>query len=98
MTTAWIDIRKCKTDEIAESITAAAAHRIEAVLSNSDANKRIGTHPAGIQWVAFEEASNGSGSQSTGADIHVHSYGGAASGLLASHLRHSKKDGILVDV
>lgn len=98
MTTAWIDIRNCKTDEITEIITAAAEHRIEAVISNSDANKKIGTHPAGIQWVAFEEASNGSASKSAGADVHVHSYGGAASGLLASHLRHSKKDGILVDV
>ena len=98
MTTAWIDIRNCKTDEIAEIIRAATEHQIEAVIANGDADKKIGTRQAGIQWVAFKEAGNGSGSESTGADICVHSYGGGASGLLASHLRHSKKDGILVDV
>ena len=32
------------------------------------------------------------------ADICVHCYNGDGSGLAASHLRHSKKDGILVDV
>ncbi len=91
MTTAWIDIRNCKTDEIAEIIRAATEHQIEAVIANGDADKKIGTRQAGIQWVAFKEAGNGSGSESTGADICVHSYGGGASGLLASHLRHSNR-------
>jgi 3-amino-4-hydroxybenzoic acid synthase len=96
MTTAWIDIRNCKSDEIADIVKAAAEHRIEAVISDGDADKRIGTRQAGIQWAAF--ASNGSGPESTEADIHVHSYGVGASGLVAAHLRHSEKEGILVDV
>ena len=31
MTTAWIDIRGCKRDEISDIISAAAEHRIEPV-------------------------------------------------------------------
>ncbi len=96
MTTAWIDIRDYKGDEIADIVKAASQHRIEAVISDADADKKIGTRQAGIQWVAF--AANGSGPASTAADLHVHSYGGGASGLVASHVRDSKKDGILVDV
>jgi 3-amino-4-hydroxybenzoic acid synthase len=98
VTTAWIDVRNCRTDEIAEIIGAATASRIEAVVTDGDVDKRIGTRQAGIQWVAFNEKGNGSASEGAGADILVHSYGGAGTGLLASHLRHSKRDGILVDV
>src|SRR5262249_56756251 len=43
-------------------------------------------------------AGNGAMPSGVDADIRVHSYEGSASGLLASNLRHSKKDGILVDV
>jgi 3-amino-4-hydroxybenzoic acid synthase len=88
MTTAWIDIRNCKSDEIADIVKAAAEHRIEAVISDADSDKEIGTRQAG----------NGHGPESTEADIRVHCYGGGTSGLVASHLRYSKKDGILVDV
>jgi 3-amino-4-hydroxybenzoic acid synthase len=96
MTTAWIDIRNCKSDDITEIVKTAAEHRIEAVISNGDAGNGNGGRQAGIQWVAF--AGNGATPSSDEADIRVHSYERTASGLLASNLRHSKKDGILVDV
>jgi len=96
MTTAWIDIRNCKSNDIAEIVKTAAEHRIEAVISNGDAGNGNGGRQEGIQWVAF--AGNGAMPSSDEADIRVHSYERTASGLLASNLRHSKKDGILVDV
>jgi 3-amino-4-hydroxybenzoic acid synthase len=95
VTTAWIDIRNCKTDEIADIVKAASEHRIEAVISNGGADEKAGAGVNGIQWVALEDATNSNGA---GADICVHAYRNGASGLLASQLRHSKKDGILVDV
>jgi 3-amino-4-hydroxybenzoic acid synthase len=96
MTTAWIDVRNCKSDDIAEIVRAAAEHRIEAVISDGDASNGNGSRQAGIQWVAF--AGNGAMPNNAEADIRVHSYERSASGLFASNLRHSKKDGILVDV
>ena len=97
MTTAWIDIRNCKSDELPEIIRAAAEHKIEAVVTDGDADKKIGSRHAGIQWVEFKEAGHAIG-VANGADICVHSHGGGGTGLLASRMRHSRKDGILVDV
>ena len=98
MTTAWIDIRNCKDDSVAEIVAAAAEYQIEAVVTDADADARLGTRPAGIQWVTFDDVGNGPISVNTGSDVLVHSFNGHASDLLASHLRLSKKDGILVDV
>src|SRR3979411_3155994 len=98
MTTAWIDIRDCDSDEIPDIISAAAGRRIEGVIFDSEADNALATRQAGVQWVAFKNGGNGAGPDKTEADICVHCYNGGASGLAASHLRHSKKDGILVDV
>jgi 3-amino-4-hydroxybenzoic acid synthase len=98
MTTAWIDIRNCKADEIAEIIAAASERRIEAVISNGDADKVIETHQAGIQWVSFEKPGHCSGSETAGADIYVHANGSGASGLLTSQMKQNKKDGIFIEV
>jgi 3-amino-4-hydroxybenzoic acid synthase len=95
MTTAWIDIRDCKGDEIPDIILAAAEHRIEGVIFDGEAGGTPAARHAGVQWVAFK---NGGGPDKIEADICVHCHNGGASGLAASHLRHSKKDGILVDV
>ena len=95
MTTAWIDIRDCKDDEIPDIIAAAAEHRIEGVIFDGEAGGTLAARQAGVQWVAFK---NGGGPDKIEADICVHCHNGGASGLAASHLRHSKKDGILVDV
>jgi 3-amino-4-hydroxybenzoic acid synthase len=95
MTTAWIDIRDCKGDEIPDIISAAAEHRIEGVIFDGEANGAPAARHAGVQWVAFK---NGGGPDKIEADICVHCHNGGASGLAAAHLRHSKKDGILVDV
>jgi 3-amino-4-hydroxybenzoic acid synthase len=98
MTTAWIDIRGCKSDDIPDIISAAAEHRIEGVIFDGESDNTPATRQAGVQWVAFKNGGNGAGPGSADADICVHCYNGGASGLAASHLRHSKKDGILVDV
>ena len=98
MTTAWIDIRGCKRDEISDIISAAAEHRIEGVVFDSGSDSTLATRQAGLQWVAFKNGSNAAGGGNAEADICVHCYNGDGSGLAASHLRHSKKDGILVDV
>jgi len=95
MTTAWIDIRGCNGDEIPDIISAAAEHRIEGVIFDGDAGGALAARQAGVQWVAFK---NGGDPDKIEADICVHCHNGGASGLAASHLRHSKKDGILVDV
>lgn len=98
MTTAWIDIRNCKPEEMADIVAAAAERRIEAVISNADADKIIGTRQAGVQWVSFDKPGDGAGSETTGADIHVHSNGSGNSGLLTSQMKQGKKDGILIEV
>src|SRR6476660_5105156 len=95
MTTAWIDIRDCKGDEIPDIISAVAEHWIEGVIFDGEAGGTPAARPAGVQWVAFK---NGGGPDKIEADICVHCHNGGASGLAAAHLRHSKKDGILVDV
>ena len=38
MTTAWIDIRGCKSDEIPDIISAAAEHRIEGVIFDGESD------------------------------------------------------------
>ena len=98
MTTAWIDIRGCKSDDIPDIISAAAEHRIEGVVFDGESDNTPATRQAGVQWVAFKNGGNGAGPANAEADICVHCYNGGATGLAASHLRHSKKDGILVDV
>ena len=98
MTTAWIDVRDYKGDEIAEIVSAAAEHGIEAVVTNADVDEKLGRRPASIQWVRFNDANKGQISVNTGSDVLVHSFNGHASNLLESHLRLSKKDGILIDV
>src|SRR6476659_7991239 len=95
MTTAWIDIRDCRGDEIPDIISAAAEHRIEGVIFDGEAGGTPAARHAGVQWVAFK---NSGDPDKIEADICVHCHNGGASGLAASHLRHSKTDGILVDV
>ena len=94
MTTAWIDIRNCKPDEIAEIVGAAKEHRIEAVISNGHADEKLRARQAGLQWVSMENESSGVHSDKVEADVHVHS----RRERLTSDLRHSKKDGILIDI
>jgi len=96
VTTAWLDLRNRKTGDIAEIIEAAIENQIEAVITNGDADKKI-RRRNGIQWVEFKDAGVSCPEQ-TDADISVHSYSRGNSDLLASHLKQSKKDGILVDV
>jgi 3-amino-4-hydroxybenzoic acid synthase len=94
VTTAWIDIRNCQADELADIIRAATEHQIEAVVTNSDVDKKLGGRQAGIRWVEFKHAD----SSVNGADICVHAHGGGGFGLLASRMKYGKRDGILVDV
>ena len=93
MTTAWLDLRNCSTDAIPDIVDAATEHRIEAVISDRDLDSRRD----GIQWVALDEG-DGFGPEASGADICVHCYNGKSTGLLAAHLSHSKKAGMLIDV
>jgi 3-amino-4-hydroxybenzoic acid synthase len=96
VTTAWIDIRNCSSDQIGDFVKAAAEHQIEAVICNGNAGQLIGERPAGVQWVALADA--GTPSTDGGADVRVHRFDGKTSDLPASRLRNSKKDGILIDV
>ena len=50
MTTAWLDLRNCNTDAIADILHAAAEHRIEAVISDRAMDHR----QDGVQWVALD--------------------------------------------
>jgi 3-amino-4-hydroxybenzoic acid synthase len=88
-----LDLRNCNTDAIADILHAAAEHRIEAVISD----RGIDNRQDGVQWVALDEG-DGVGAEVAGADICVHSYNGKSSGLLASHLSHTQKAGMLIDV
>jgi len=97
VTTAWIDVRNCKADAIPEMVEVAAENRIEAVVINGEAGKKIEKRNA-VQWVEFRDSGNGPGADSSTADIRVHPSSGMGSGLLASRMRFSKTDGILVDV
>jgi 3-amino-4-hydroxybenzoic acid synthase len=98
VTTAWIDIRNYTSGDLGDVVAAAAEHRIEGVVSDSAADARLGGRRAGFQWVTFDDGGNGVGSVNTDSDVCVHAYNGHASELLASNLRFTKKDGILIDV
>jgi 3-amino-4-hydroxybenzoic acid synthase len=99
VTTAWIDIRNYKSDAIADIVEVAVGHQIEAIVTDADADARIGARAPSIQWVTFDEVRNGSISNIASSDLCVHSLDGHASDLLASSLlRVSKKDGVLIDV
>lgn len=93
MTTAWLDLRNRKTDDIAEIVEAAVENQIEAVIGGADGKLK---RRNGIQLVAFKDDAASSGT--TDADISVHSYNGRTSDLLASQLKQGQKDGILIDV
>ena len=64
MTTAWIDIRGCKSDQITDIISAAAEHRIEGVIFDGESDNTPATRQAGVQWVAFKNGGNGAGPES----------------------------------
>jgi 3-amino-4-hydroxybenzoic acid synthase len=95
VTTAWLDLRNRKTDDIAEIVEAAVENQIEAVITNGDADGKL-KRRNGIQVVAFKDGAVSS--EATDADISVHSYNGRTSDLLASQLKHGQKEGILIDV
>jgi 3-amino-4-hydroxybenzoic acid synthase len=97
MTTAWVDIRGCKSDEFGEILKAAAEHRIEAVLSNGVADHRLGIRQGAIQWVSLGAPSQECGTEAT-ADFYIHSYGNGASGLSASQLKQTRKDGLFLEI
>ena len=78
MTTAWIDIRGCKSDEIPDIISAAAEHRIEGVVFDGGSDSTLATRQAGVQWVAFKNGGNAAGRGNADADICVHCYNGDA--------------------
>jgi hypothetical protein len=78
MTTAWIDIRGCKSDEIPDIISAAAEHRIEGVIFDGESDNTPAARQAGLQWVAFKNGGNGAGPANAEADICVHCYNVAA--------------------
>src|SRR3954454_7144253 len=97
VTTAWIDLRDCDRSKVADIVAAAAENQIEAIVTNSEISKLVGTRPPGIQWVAFGDAGEGFGAMN-GADVHVHASHDRANGLLVLALKLSDKDGILIDV
>jgi 3-amino-4-hydroxybenzoic acid synthase len=98
VTTAWIDLRNYQSGDIADVVEAAIENRIEAAITNADVDNKIGNRPGGIQWVTFANGAVSPNAEKVDGEISVHSYSRGNSELLASHLRHSKKDGILVDV
>ena len=96
MTTAWIDIRGCDGGKIAEFVSAAVENQLEAVITDEAADKAIGTRRNGIEWVTFDET--GTGKVGDAGDVSVHNFNGHASELLASRLKLTDKEGILIDV
>jgi 3-amino-4-hydroxybenzoic acid synthase len=93
VTTAWLDLRTCKTDAIADILHAAAEHRIEAIISD----RSVGNRQDGVQWVVLDEG-DGAFAEPSGADICVHAYNGRSAGFLTSQSSPSKKAGMLIDV
>lgn len=93
MTTAWLDLRHCNSSQISELVSVAVENQIEAVITNGATPS---SRAAGIQWVAFKDGHNGAAAET--ADVCVHSFARSDSSLLASQLKYSKKDGILIDV
>jgi 3-amino-4-hydroxybenzoic acid synthase len=96
VTTAWLDLRNCDGGQISELVSVAIENQIEAVITNGETVKNPASHSAGIQWVAFKDGHNGGAAET--ADVCVHSFTRGDTGLLASQLQYSKKDGILIDV
>jgi 3-amino-4-hydroxybenzoic acid synthase len=96
VTTAWIDIRGCDSGKMADLVNAAVESRIEAVITDRTADAAIGTRRNGIQWVTFEHADRAAEGDS--GDVSVHNFNGHASELLASRLKLTDREGILIDV
>ena len=96
MTTAWIDLRGCDSGKVAEFVSTAVDNQIEAVITDGAIDKAIGLRRNGIQWVTFDDASINKTSEA--GDVSVHNFNGHASELLASRLKLSDREGILVDV
>jgi hypothetical protein len=96
VTTAWIDIRGCESSKIADFVNAAAEAKIEAVITDSTADTAMGSRRDGIQWVTFDAP--GHSADGHAGDVSVHDFNGHASELLASRLKLTDREGILVNV
>jgi len=96
VTTAWIDLRGCEGSKIANFVSAAVENQIEAVITDGEVDQAVGTRRNGVQWVTFNDA--GTVAASDAADVSVHNFNGHASELLASRLKLSDREGILIDV
>jgi 3-amino-4-hydroxybenzoic acid synthase len=96
VTTAWIDIRGCDGGKIADFVNAAVETQIEAVITDMAVDSAIGRRRNGIQWVTFDDA--GQTMAGEVGDVSVHNFNGHSSELLASRLKMSDREGILIDV
>jgi 3-amino-4-hydroxybenzoic acid synthase len=96
VTTAWIDIRGCDSSKIAEFVNAAAEAKIEAVITDGATDTAMGSRREGIQWVTFDAP--GHAANGHAGDVSVHDFNGHASELLASRLKLTDREGILVNV
>jgi 3-amino-4-hydroxybenzoic acid synthase len=91
-----LDLRNCESGLIPEIVSLAVANQIEAVVTDRAADKKIGSRPAGIQWVEFNDGPDIAGAKT--ADMCIHTLAGGFTNLPASELKSVKSDGILVDV
>jgi 3-amino-4-hydroxybenzoic acid synthase len=96
VTTAWIDIRGCDSGKVSDLVNAAVESQIEAVITDTAADAAIGARHNGIQWVTFNDQGQATAAES--GDVSVHNFNGHASELLASRLKLTDREGILVDV
>jgi 3-amino-4-hydroxybenzoic acid synthase len=96
VTTAWIDIRGCDGGKAGDLVGAAVESQIEAVITDRRADDALGARRNGIQWVTFADAAKDTAADA--GDVSVHYFNGHASELLASRLKLSDREGILIDV
>jgi 3-amino-4-hydroxybenzoic acid synthase len=95
VTTAWIDSRGCAADKVADFVTAAVESQIEAVVTDRTTDRAIGNRRNGIEWVTFDDVD---ADRRDDGEVSIHNFNGHASELLASRLKLSEKEGILIDV
>jgi len=98
MTTAWIDLRDSKFEQLSEMVDAAIENSIEGVVFDDETKARIGACRSEIKWISIPRAGNGGGNPAPDADACVRHHDAGGLDLTAVAARNNHRSGVLIDV
>nr|WP_276519527.1 3-dehydroquinate synthase II family protein [Bradyrhizobium elkanii] len=93
-----MDVRKCAPDLTAEIIGLALRQGVEAVITDSIDDPRLGTARGGLTWVALDENAGPANPSNISADIHVRPREAVASDAAAANFKPGRMDGVFIDI